>query len=323
MTAVLSPGVHSLMGHMHLESQMSEAVINDAWRRQYLHQMSLPVNHWQENPGLMDGSVHDADLRMFQHEAGEYEEASFTDSNPLLSPHLNYVPEASWGSDMEMATPPAAGLANDVLNGYHNLRHTSTINQHLNLNPRHDRVISTAQSPRSSYSGMSPHGDYVKPREPVAVAKEERPLLTRSITAPAVVDQRPRRSVHAASSPPVKRSASDDEDDEYVPSEDTKPRGRKRQRIPHTAVERRYRENLNAHLDKLRQTVPSLASKRSAGPSKSGRCMEEGTKPSKCEILNGAIEHIGALGKENSALKTECKALKSRLEDLERWLPHR
>lgn len=51
--------------------------------------------------------------------------------------------------------------------------------------------------------------------------------------------------------------------------------------------------------------------------------MGEGVKPSKCEILNGAIEHIGALGKENSALKTECKALKSRLEDLERWLPHR
>lgn len=233
MTAVLPAGVHSFMGHLHLENQMSEALINDAWRRQYLNQMSLPVNHWQASPGLIDGGMHDADLRMFQAEAGEYEEPSYNDSNELLSPHLNYVPEASWGSDMDMATPSTAGLTSDVLDGYHNLRHTSTINQHLNLQPRHDRITSAAHSPHSSYSGMSPHRYRVKPHE--AVLKEERPGITRSITAPAIVDQRPRRSVYAAGSPPVKRSASEDEDDEYVPSEDAKPRGRKRQRIPHTA----------------------------------------------------------------------------------------
>ncbi|CZT20032.1 uncharacterized protein RCC_05889 [Ramularia collo-cygni] len=299
---------------------MSEAVINDAWRRQYLHQMSMPVNHWQAGPGLVDGGIQDADLRMFQPEAADYEESYHNDTNELIS-HLNYAPEASWGSDMDMATPSTAGLTSDALDGYHNLRHTSTINQHLNLQVRHERMTSAAHSPHSSYSGMSPHRYHVKPHE--ALRKEERPNLTRAITAPAIVDQRPRRSAYTAGSPPVKRSASEDEDDEYVPSEDAKPRGRKRQRIPHTAVERRYRENLNAHLDKLRQTVPSLVSKPPAGASKLGGTVGEGVKPSKCEILNGAIEHIGALGKENSALKTECKALKSRLEDLERWLPHR
>lgn len=228
---------------------MSEAVINDAWRRQYLHQMSLPVNHWQASPGLMDGSMHEADLRMFQPEAGDYEESYHNDTNELLSPHLDYVPEASWGSDMDMATPSTAGLTSDVLDGYHNMRHTSTINQHLNLQPRNDRVTSAPQigSPHSSYSGMSPHRYHVKLHEPVA-RKEERPNLTRAITAPAVVDQRPRRSVQTAASPTIKRSASEDEDDEYVPSEDAKPRGRKRQRIPHTAGKSRSLEALRVSL---------------------------------------------------------------------------
>lgn len=233
MTAVLSAGVHSTVGHLHFENQMSEAVINDAWRRQYLHQMSLPVNHWQEGTGLMDGSMHDADLRMFQPEVGKYEESFHNDTNALLSPHLNYVPEASWGSDMDVATPSTACLPNDVLDGYHGLRQTGTINQHLNLHNRHERVNTSAHSPRSSYSGMSPHRQYAKLHE--AVPKEERPTLTRSITAPAIVDPRPRRSAYTAGSPPVKRSASEDEDDEYIPSEEMKPRGRKRQRIPHTA----------------------------------------------------------------------------------------
>ena len=76
---------------------------------------------------------------------------------------------------------------------------------------------------------------------------------------------------------------------------------------------------MNAHLDKLRQTVPSLASKRSAGASKPGDGLGEGVKPSKCEILNGAIEHIGAVERENSALRDEVKELRARVEDLQRW----
>lgn len=47
--------------------------------------------------------------------------------------------------------------------------------------------------------------------------------------------------------------------------------------------------------------------------------LSDGAKPSKCEILNGAIEHIGAVERENGALRDEVKELRARVEDLQRW----
>ncbi|KAM0714177.1 hypothetical protein Q7P37_010326 [Cladosporium fusiforme] len=101
-----------------------------------------------------------------------------------------------------------------------------------------------------------------------------------------------------------------------------------RQRTKHNASDRRYRESLNAHLERLRQTVPRLATHRSPDgvslhtsethtvsiitPSSNG------TKPSKCEILNGAIAYIGAVEKENSTLCDEIEDLRKRVEHLER-----
>lgn len=321
MTTLLPAGVQSFLLPHSAQYPMAEGV-NDVWRgRQHYHPMSLPVDHyWPDSNGLPMSSVHDTDLRMFHSDSADYHSSFNGDAGSLISPHMGYVPDTNWGSDMDIGTPSTAGFPSDVVDGYHNMRHTSNPSHHLNLPAaRHERVDSTAHSPQSSHGNMSPHQPFAK--LPDVAIKEERPNLIRSITAPAAPDHRPRRTAVLATSgtPSVKRSGSEDEDDEYIPSEDTKPRGRKRQRIPHTAVERRYRENLNAHLDKLRQTVPSLASKRSAGASKPGDGLGEGVKPSKCEILNGAIEHIGALGKENSALKTEVQALRSRLEDLERW----
>jgi hypothetical protein len=81
-------------------------------------------------------------------------------------------------------------------------------------------------------------------------------------------------------------------------------------------VERRYRENLNAHLDKLRQTVPTLARRGVDGAKGEGG---QGVKPSKCEILNGAIEHIGALTKEVTSLKEENAALRARVDQMQNW----
>lgn len=320
MTAILSGGIQPfLLFQQH--DPMPEGP-HDVWRRQQYHQMSLPaINHyWPESHATAMGGMPDMDLR-FHAESGDYESTFHHDAGPLITQPMGYVPDANWGSDMDIGTPSTAGFPNDVMDGYHHMRHTSNPNHHLNLAQRHEHT-SSVHSPQSSHdSGISPHQSYAQP--PDAVVKEERPSLTRSITAPAAPEVRQRRGTVIAYSgtSSIKRSGSEDEDDDYIPSEEAKPRGRKRQRIPHTAVERRYRENLNAHLDKLRQTVPSLASKRPAGNSKLGDgIVGEGVKPSKCEILNGAIEHIGAMTKENSALKTENKALRSRLEDLERWV---
>lgn len=111
-------------------------------------------------------------------------------------------------------------------------------------------------------------------------------------------------------------------------------RGRKPLRVPHTEVERRYRENLNAQIDRLRQTVPSLASNRRAQGEGYPRYtisqdLDEpkttppvnslsNTKPSKSEILRGAIEHIHAVEVDNVAVRKEIEQLRSQLAVLQR-----
>lgn len=74
-------------------------------------------------------------------------------------------------------------------------------------------------------------------------------------------------------------------------------RGRKR--IPHTAVERRYRENLNLHLENLRRAVPHVQ----AAQRRRASDVNDPMKPSKCEVLLGALEYIKRLESENKALK--------------------
>jgi hypothetical protein len=355
MTAVLSSGGHFLPFE---QFQMNDHGANDAWRRQYVQQMSVPANHWQDNSNSMPIMTHgmlENDLRMFQSAADATTfDASYSNNHhqqqahhhintQLVSPRLAFPPDASWGSDMEINTPSTAGFPSNIDDGYTTMRHTSAMssNNHLNLpHSHHERALSNGDSPNSSYSGISQPSQYLasveQPLPEPTHLRTQRPGIMRAITAPEnIVTQRR----HDTLSPPIKRSTSDDEDvgiadddDDYMPSasnlkaaSSSAARGRKRQRIPHTAVERRYRENLNAHLDKLRQTVPSLATL-NRGPvlgKGKGEGDAAGPKPSKCEILNGAIEHIGALGKENHALKMESKALRARLDELERWLAQR
>ncbi|CAD0091317.1 unnamed protein product [Aureobasidium mustum] len=76
-------------------------------------------------------------------------------------------------------------------------------------------------------------------------------------------------------------------------------RGRNRKRIPHTAVERRYRENLNSQLEKLRHAVPHVQ----AAQRRRASDINDPMKPSKCEVLVGALEYIKKLETENKELK--------------------
>lgn len=100
---------------------------------------------------------------------------------------------------------------------------------------------------------------------------------------------------------------------------------RNKQRLPHTAVERRYRENLNMHLDKLRLAVPNLQSaqaRRKTDPGVVGLGEESNgsgstaqgdqQKPSKCEILIGAVEYIKQMETENQKLRKEVQWLRSK-----------
>jgi hypothetical protein len=226
-------------------------------------------------------------------------------TNTMLSPVPAFTPtESTWLSDMDVSTTPNFNSPEESMIAY---PHNHLVLPNANPGSKHAH-------PRS----MSPQQ---QPGQP-AVDEIERPRMgQRANTAPA-------KSQRAHKAPASTAPGSDESDEDLVPDDLPTTKiaakgGRKRQRIPHTAVERRYRENLNAHLDRLRQTVPSLASRRLPGAATGARSMEaataEGAKPSKCEILNGAIEYITVLDRENNDLKTEVTGLRANVVELQKW----
>lgn len=111
--------------------------------------------------------------------------------------------------------------------------------------------------------------------------------------------------------PSIKRSLSGDVTDHSSGADSHVVRGRPKQRIPHTTVERRYRENLNAKIKQLQQAVPMLNTTTSTKRSLAD--MDDGIdlpKPSKCEILTGAVDYITLLELENARLLSVVQRLK-------------
>lgn len=310
----------------------------------YIPPMPVFTNHWtpqtqaptntQQNPHLL--GMTGMDRRYFHEDTPPYLAYSSTvaSSNNIISPC--FPAENAW-SDMDIGTPSIASNFESPQEPMESYIPTQSNTSRLQPPPR---VPSNGRNPHAHAPSISPQHEIA---DPMSV---DRPTIPgRSQTEPSKVPQ----ASKASKSPNIKASASDESDEDFVPSESNqvpKPpaaasnRGRKRQRIPHTAVERRYRENLNAHLERLRQTVPSLASRRASGglplvtannPTTTGHrasdpnpipavaLLSDGAKPSKCEILNGAIEHIGAVERENAALRDEVKELRARVEDLQRW----
>ncbi|KAK7189130.1 hypothetical protein DPSP01_005474 [Paraphaeosphaeria sporulosa] len=78
------------------------------------------------------------------------------------------------------------------------------------------------------------------------------------------------------------------------------------QRLPHNQVERKYREGLNATLERLRQTVPALCVEDKFGL---GGVVGH-PKPSKAMILEGAIEYIREIERERDAFRGEVERLR-------------
>lgn len=74
-------------------------------------------------------------------------------------------------------------------------------------------------------------------------------------------------------------------------------------RIPHTTVERKYREGLNAALERLRQAVPTLPQRRQGGRIGSPR-------PSKSMIIAGAVDYIKRLESEKALALMENQTLR-------------
>lgn len=348
MTALQSTFAPSFHGHGPFDTMPDQLADNQDWQNQHQHgqhpnsyipHMPMLTNQWapqsQPQPSTPQHQqqligMAGMNRRYFPEDAQSF--MPFSSTNPpnnLISPC--FPTENAW-SDIDMNTPSNFDSPQEPIESF-------IPNQSTPSHLQPPQIPSNTRHPHAHAPITSPRQDAT---EQMSVDRPSMP--GRSQTEP-VKGQHGRASKTAN----IKASGSDDSDEDFVPSEanqnskTTTPasnnRGRKRQRIPHTAVERRYRENLNAHLERLRQTVPALATRRTSGGiplvsnshHPSGHRVSEpntgpvvallsdGAKPSKCEILNGAIEHIGAVERENGALRDEVKELRARVEDLQRW----
>ena len=256
-------------------------------RQQYYSQSPLLTQQWPSPHAPQLSGIQPLDVRM-------YPEDHYS---TIASHHYDAY------SDVDAGTPSDHDFANEA-GDY--ISPFPTPSNHLQLPDKVRHRLGPMHSPHSSHASISPIPS------PVPMPLDVRSGINALPTPP---ENRQRSSTGSSISSFAKGRATSEEDGDYFPSDPAK-RGRKRQRIPHTAVERRYRENLNAHLDKLRQAVPTLASRNVPGK---GADRGEGAKPSKCEILSGAIEHIGSIDRENVALKNEVRALRAKVVDLDAW----
>nr|OQO30398.1 hypothetical protein B0A51_02358 [Rachicladosporium sp. CCFEE 5018] len=289
----------------------------------YFDQIPLGTSPWQSNATpLASNHRHPQQLQVYgtgganrnvyQATATSFDPYAGLTSTGLLAPNdVGFVTDPQWPSEMDVSTPSVFAPTQDPMD------HVRT--QASGLMP----PANENQRPSSRHAHTFPAKALARPSNNLLSPDALRPTLqSRAKTAPV----KPSAAAKRASKSP----ASDDSEEDFVPDDSvttsnptqstTTTRGRKRTRIPHTAVERRYRENLNAHLERLRQTVPSVASRRPSGNAAArpgDLAIGEGAKPSKCEILNGAIEHIQALEREVAALRSENSELRARAQGLQ------
>lgn len=295
MTELINGFAQSRIGRTAFD-HLDDPAPSHHWDEQYIEPLAMLTAGWPHVPGSQMSGIQQLDVR-FDHPDQSY----FQHQQHTPSPNLGY---------------PISEIGTPSSNGYQEaIDSQPPVND--NLYPNRYPL----QSPHSSISGRSPHQGALG--SPPLPSNDFRPPLQQRNSAPepyaiAQVNKQPKHS----------KPNSDEDDEDYEPHHQqttTSGRGRKRQRIPHTAVERRYRENLNAHLEKLRQTVPSLAVRRGPGGSKVDG--GEGVRPSKCEILHGAIEYIGNQDKLMSSkdrriaeLTQENAILKANFEQMQNWI---
>jgi len=93
-----------------------------------------------------------------------------------------------------------------------------------------------------------------------------------------------------------------DSESSYGDSMSRKPRLSKRQ--PHNEVERKYREGLNAELERLRMAIPTL-------PQWDSQLLHGPPKPSKATVLASAIDYIHKMELERDRLQRENEVLRA------------
>lgn len=199
-------------------------------------------------------------------------------------------------------TLPAAVATSAQLNSsYHNSALGSAPFGQLEQFPSGFAFDSTSNAFESSVSPVTDHsrtpslcGDgpslYQSPGSPEVL---QHPTLKRESTDEGVdVDEEPmpKRPQRKRGRPRLDRSNSD--------TSSTSSKCQRTSRLPHNQVERKYREGLNAELERLRRAVPTLP-----------QCEEGGVmgqpKPSKAMVLAGAIDYIKKIERERDLYREE------------------
>ncbi|KAF2263202.1 hypothetical protein CC78DRAFT_288130 [Lojkania enalia] len=109
----------------------------------------------------------------------------------------------------------------------------------------------------------------------------------------------PKRPQRKRGRPRLDRSTSD-----ATSTSNASAKVRTAQRLPHNQVERKYREGLNAELERLRRAVPSLIQCDSSD-------ITAPPKPSKATILASAIDYIKKIEHERDMLLEENEGLRN------------
>lgn len=80
-------------------------------------------------------------------------------------------------------------------------------------------------------------------------------------------------------------------------------KGKVSQRVPHNQVERKYREALNAEMERLRVNIPTL-------PQHDGSSLAGPPRPSKATVLSAAVDYIKQLEADTERLAEQNEDLR-------------
>ena len=122
--------------------------------------------------------------------------------------------------------------------------------------------------------------------------------LKRESPEPAEDEPAPKRVAKKRGRPRLHRPDSD-----AGCSNDEGSKSRQSRRLPHNQVERKYREGLNAELERLRRAVPTL-------PQRDSTDLTSPPKPSKATVLASAIDYIKSIEAERDRLREENESLR-------------
>jgi len=166
-------------------------------------------------------------------------------------------------------------------------QNTTILPEIASLSPSSRRTAIDTQRPDSDCA--NPTSLQYMIEEAVTSREEEEDEEEREVVVEPTTDPKPKRK---RGRPKLNRRSSEES-----------PKKAMSQRVPHNLVERKYREMLNAELERLRLNVPTIQQH-------DGTSLAGPSKPSKAVVLAAAVDYIKTLEAEAERLTEENEELK-------------